>query len=68
MIQKGVKNEKFLMNNHEIEHIFRAMAECICLDESWMDIKLKKDISLALKPFLKFHDHQLLIDRYSRYM
>lgn len=67
-LQKRVKNEEFLMNNHEIEHIFRAMAECIYLDESWIDIKLKEDIYLALKPFLKFYDYQLLIDRYSTYM
>ncbi|SDY38857.1 hypothetical protein [Acinetobacter kyonggiensis] len=67
-LHKRVKNENFLMSNHEIEHIFRAMCECIYLDESWIDIKLKEDIFLALKPFLKFYDHQLLIDRYSTYM
>ncbi|OAL77309.1 hypothetical protein AY606_11505 [Acinetobacter sp. SFB] len=67
-LQKRVKNEEFLMNNQEIEHIFRAMAECIYSDESWIDIKLKEDIYLALKPFLKFYDHQLFIDRYSTYM
>lgn len=63
-----VKNKVFLMNNHEIENIFRAMCECIYFDESWMEVKLKEDIFLALQPFLKFHDHQLLIDRYSRFM
>ena len=56
------------MNNHEIELIFRAMGECIYLDDSWIDIKLKEEIYLALKPFLEFHDHQLLIDRYSKFM
>jgi hypothetical protein len=39
------------MNNHEIELIFRAMGECIYLDDSWIDIKLKEEIYLALKPF-----------------
>ena len=63
-----VEEEIFLMNNHEIELIFRAMGECIYLDDSWIDIKLKEEIYLALKPFLEFHDHQLLIDRYSKFM
>ena len=63
-----VEEEIFLMNNHEIELIFRAMSECIYGDDSWIDIKLQEEIYLALKPFLEFHDHQLLIDRYSRYM
>lgn len=63
-----VEEEIFLMNNHEIELIFRAMGECIYRDDSWIDIKLKEEIYLALKPFIEFHDHQLLIDRYSRFM
>lgn len=63
-----VEEEIFLMNNHEIELIFRAMSECIYGDDSWIDIKLTEEIYLALKPFLKFHDHQLLIDRYSKFM
>jgi hypothetical protein len=46
-----VEEEIFLMNNHEIELIFRAMGECIYLDDSWIDIKLKEEIYLALKPF-----------------
>ncbi len=63
-----VVEDIFLMNNHEIELIFRAMGECIYRDDSWIDIKLKEEIYLALKPFLEFYDHQLLIDRYSRFM
>jgi hypothetical protein len=63
-----VEGEIFLMNNHEIELIFRAMSECIYGDDSWIDIKLTEEIYSALKPFLKFHDHQLLIDRYSKFM
>ncbi|KQW89544.1 hypothetical protein ASC84_10830 [Acinetobacter sp. Root1280] len=63
-----VEEEIFLMNNYEIELIFRAMGECIYRDDSWIDIKLKEEIYLALKPFIEFHDHQLLIDRYSRFM
>jgi hypothetical protein len=63
-----VEEEIFLMNNHEIELIFRAMCECIYGDESWIDINLQEEIYLALKPFIEFHDHQLLIDRYSKFM
>lgn len=63
-----VEEDIFLMNNHEIELIFRAMCECIYGDESWIDINLQEEIYLALKPFLEFHDHQLLIDRYSTFM
>ncbi|KJV39734.1 hypothetical protein [Acinetobacter brisouii] len=63
-----IQEKKFLMNNREIEHIFRVMAECISFDESWIDFRLKEEIFSNLEPFMKFHDHQQLIDRYSSFM
>lgn len=67
-LQNRVQEKKFLMNNREIEHIFRVMAECIYSDESWIDFKLKEEIFSTLKPFMNFHDHQQLINRYSNFM
>lgn len=67
-LQGRVQGKDFLMSNREIEHIFRVMAECISFDESWIDFRLKEEIFSTLEPFMKFHDHQQLIDRYSSFM
>lgn len=54
--------------NVSLDYTFRAMLEAIKEDESWISESSKISIYNSLKPFMAFHDLQLLIRRHTEHL
>lgn len=66
-LNKKIELESFLMNNNEIELIFRAMLEAIRDTDDWLTHQQKEEIYSALQPFMSFYDYTNSIERYSEF-
>lgn len=66
-LNKKIEFENFLMNNNEIELIFRSMLEAIKDTDDWLTHQQKEEIYSALQPFMSFYDYTNAIKRYSEF-
>lgn len=66
-LNKKVDAKFFLLNNAEIELIFRSMLETLGDNDDWLKHKDKEEIYSALQPFMKFYDYANALKRYCEY-
>ncbi|WP_447652277.1 hypothetical protein [Pseudomonas abietaniphila] len=51
-----------------IEYVMRTMLEAVSENDGWIDSRTRDAAFDSLRPWMEFHDRQLLIERHSRYI
>lgn len=60
-----INSNHYPKNTYAIECVMRGMLEALDDDEEWLSSEQKAKIFTWLEPYMRFYDHQMLIDRHT---